>query len=398
MSSSLRFWSSETRSDEWIPGASTWRAVQEVKRIPTELRKVKEVVLARTATVAVVGAFALFLPMLLDGSQTSLASAILLYAMVGVSMVLLTGWSGNVSLGHWAFVGVGALLAGRIATTWTDPPGLFVTLLISGSAGAVVAMVIGLPALRIRGLFLGATTLAFAIVAYSWFFQWDIFAPEGAIQRPPFLGRIDLTTELQYYYVCLVALILTAVAATNLRRTRTGRNFIALRDNEQQAQAYGIRPIRSKLTAFALSGFFAAAAGALYAFHQQAIRAERFPPEVSLQMFSMVVIGGMGSISGAVLGAVYFRGVQYFLPSEFQLLATGMGLLILLRIFPGGLGQIVFGWRDRFLRWVAARNNIHVPSLVADRRVDSGAVPVGVQAPAGVDGAYVEEVLEEVNK
>ncbi len=351
------------------PGASTWRAVQEVRRIPKELRRVREVRAMQLGTWALVGGFATLLPLFLTGSNVNLASAILIYAMIGISIVMLTGWSGNVSLGHWALVGVGALLAGKLASQ-VNPQGFFVTLLVAGIAGAGAAVIIGLPALRIRGLFLGVTTLAFAIVSYSWFFQWGVFTPEGAIPRPQLLGRIDITSEFSYYYVCLVGLGLTALAGWNLRRTRTGRNFIALRDNEMQAQALGVRPVRAKLTAFALSGFFAALAGGLYAYHQQALRFDRFPAEFSLALFAMVVIGGMGSMTGAVLGAIYLRGIQFFLPAEYQLLATGFGMLLLLLLFPGGLGQILFAWRDRYLRWVAARHQILVPSLVADRRVE----------------------------
>jgi branched-chain amino acid transport system permease protein len=262
-------------------------------------------------------------------------------------------------------------LAGKLASQ-VNPQGFFVTLVVAGLAGAGAAVIIGLPALRIRGLFLGVTTLAFAIVSFSWFFQWSLFTPEGAIPRPRLLGRIDITSEFAYYYVCLVGLGLTALAGWNLRRTRTGRNFIALRDNEMQAQSLGVRPVRAKLTAFALSGFFAALAGGLYAYHQQALRFDRFPAEFSLALFAMVVIGGMGSMTGAVLGAVYLRGIQFFLPAEYQLLATGFGMLLLLLLFPGGLGQILFAWRDRYLRWVAARHKIVVPSLVADRRVEEG--------------------------
>ncbi|HYZ91804.1 MAG TPA: ABC transporter permease [Actinomycetota bacterium] len=361
-------------------GASTWRAVQEVRRVPKELRAVPEVRWGRAALVGILGLITVATPFFLSASNTSLASAILIYAMIGISIVMLTGWSGNVSLGHWAFVGVGAMAAGKIASG-VAPKDFFLTLLFVGVLGAAAAVLIGLPALRIRGLFLGVTTLAFAIVSYSWFFQLDIMTPAGAIPRPKLLGRIDITSEFAYYYVCLIGLGLTAIAGWNLRRTRTGRNFIALRDNELQAQSLGVRPVRAKLAAFAISGFFAALAGGLYAYHQQALRFDRFPPEFSLALFAMVVIGGMGSMTGAVLGAVYLRGVQFFLPAEYQLLATGVGMLLLLLLFPGGLGQILFGWRDRFLRRVAARHKILVPSLVADRRVEEGILESTVSTP-----------------
>jgi branched-chain amino acid transport system permease protein len=159
-------------------------------------------------------------------------------------------------------------------------------------------------------------------------------------------------------------------AGRNVRRTRLGRNFIALRDNEMHAQAFGVRPISAKLSAFALSGFFAALAGGLLAYHQQALRSDRFAAEYSLAIFSMVVIGGMGSMTGAVIGAVYVRSIQFYLANEYQFLATGFGLLVLLMLFPGGLGEIVFRTRDRLLRIFADRRKIVVPSLVADKRIE----------------------------
>jgi hypothetical protein len=128
--------------------------------------------------------------------------------------------------------------------------------------------------------------------------------------------------------------------------------------------------ITAKLGVFAVSGFIAGLAGALYAYNQQALRFDIFTPETSLLMFSMVVIGGMGSLTGAVLGAVYVRGIQYFLPADLQLFATGFGLLVLLLVFPGGLGQVFYQLRDRVLREISERKGIMVPSLFADRRVD----------------------------
>jgi branched-chain amino acid transport system permease protein len=150
-----------------------------------------------------------------------------------------------------------------------------------------------------------------------------------------------------------------------------------MRDNEKGAQAFGVPLVRTKLTAFAASGFIAAVAGALYAYHQQQLRPDRFPSELSLFIFSMVVIGGMGSMSGAILGAIYVRGTQYFLPVQFQLLVTGLGVLLLLLFFPGGLGQILYQLRDAYLRRVANRRGLLVPSLVADKRVtEDVALPV----------------------
>jgi branched-chain amino acid transport system permease protein len=354
-------------------GASTWRAVQEIRRTPRELRHVPRV---RNALVGVVAAAAIFVavvPFFLSASNTSLASAILIYAMVGISLVMLTGWTGNVSLGHWAFVGIGAMVAGKLVTRVAAPedaPNFFLVLVVSGLCGAVAAVLIGLPALRIRGLFLGVTTLGFAVTAHSWILQWEIIKPVGAIVRPKLFGTIDITSEFSFYYVCVVGLMLAIYAGRNLRRTRLGRGFIALRDNELHAQAFGVRPVSAKLSAFALSGFFAALAGGLLAYHQQFLRYDRFTAELSLAIFAMVVIGGMGSMTGAVIGAAYFGVIRFYLPNQYQFLATGLGMLVLLLVFPGGLGEIVFRVRDRLLRRFAEKEKIVVPSLVADKRVE----------------------------
>lgn len=361
-------------------GSSTWQAVQEVRSIPTELRNVAEIRYVRWGMAAAGIALFTWLPFVLPGSRASLVSVIMLYGIIGISLVMLTGWSGNVSLGHWAIVGVGALLAQKWATE-ADPMDFFLIVLLAGLAGAVVSVVIGLPALRVKGLFLGVTTLAFALTAGSWFFSWSIFRSNSAVRRPVMWGIWDVSAEKDFYFVCFGALLLSLWVGSNLRKARFGRVLIALRDNEKGAQSLGVRVIYAKLGAFAVSGFMAAAAGALYAYHQQQLRADRFPAEISLLIFSMVVIGGMGSLGGAVMGAAYVRGTQYFLPAQFQLLVTGLGMIVLLLLFPGGLSQITFTIRDRYLRWVADRRGILVPSLVADRRV--------------VDDEIVDAVLDE---
>ncbi len=364
-------------------GSSSWQAVAEVRPVPRELRSLPEVRLARYGLSAVGVALVVGLPFVLTSGRTSLASVIMLYAIVGISLVILTGWAGNVSLGQWALVGMGGLVAQRLAGA-TTPLDFFLILLIAGMVGGVTAVVIGLPALRIRGLFLGVTTLAFAVAAGQWMFTFDIFRPRGpSIPRPFLFGVIDLGDERPFYFVCFAALLLALAAGRNLRRSRAGRVLIAVRDNERQAQSIGVSITRAKLSAFAASGFLAGLAGGLYAYHQQTLRADRFPPEISLLMFSMVVIGGMGSMNGAVLGAIYIRGTQYFLPARFQLLVTGIGLLALLLFFPGGLGQLFYNVRDGYLRWVAARRKLIVPSLLADRRQDDAVVPVGDLARTG---------------
>jgi branched-chain amino acid transport system permease protein len=146
--------------------------------------------------------------------------------------------------------------------------------------------------------------------------------------------------------------------------------LIAIRENEKAARAYGVNATRTSLAAFALSGFLAAAAGALYVHQQTGLSAQPFLPQASLELFTMVVIGGLGSLPGALLGATYVHSVDFFLPVEWQFLATGFGLLLVLLVFPTGFGGVLADLRDGALRKIATRRGIVVPSLLADVRVE----------------------------
>jgi branched-chain amino acid transport system permease protein len=165
---------------------------------------------------------------------------------------------------------------------------------------------------------------------------------------------------------------------TGLRHSRTGRVLIAIRENERAARSYGVNTIRTTLAAFALSGFLAAVAGSLYVQQQTGLSADPYLPQRSLELFSMVVIGGLGSLPGALLGATYVQGAHYFLPLEWQFLASGGGLLLILLIFPAGLGAALNEVRDMGLRWIARRRELIVPSLLADVRVPDAALPAGI--------------------
>jgi branched-chain amino acid transport system permease protein len=168
----------------------------------------------------------------------------------------------------------------------------------------------------------------------------------------------------------VLGLCLLSVRA--LRRSRTGRVIIALRDNQKGAQAFGIAAAKAKLWAFAFSGFWAAVAGALFAYHEGALDNAAFAPDFSLTLLIVLVIGGVTSLPGAILGTVYIGVLKYGdVSNGAQLLATGVGALVLLYVFPGGLAQIFYGIRDALLRRVAERKGIVVPSLLADVRVEA---------------------------
>lgn len=348
--------------------ATSWQAADEIRPIPAELRRVPEVLVVKWGSLALFAYLAYQLPTFgfMDSGNLLKASAVVVFAMIGISIVILTGWAGQVSLGQMGFVGVGAAVGAVATKEWHLD--LMVAIPIAGVAGAVVAVIVGLPALRVRGLFLAVTTLAFTITASQWLLNPQYFAwiPTKRVPRPPLFGRIDLESQASMYYLCLAGLVVTILAVAGLRKSRTGRVLIALRENERGAQAFGINIIRAKLLAFAISGFLAAAAGCLFVHVTQQFSPDQFGAAQSFGAFTATVVGGLGAQTGAILGALFARGGTWFLQGNWQLLPSAVGVLFVLLVFPSGLSGIFFRVRDLWLRSVARRYEIVVPSLVAD--------------------------------
>jgi branched-chain amino acid transport system permease protein len=360
-----------SRSRVGAEQVSTWQAAREVRPIPRELKRLPEVRLTRWALGAAVVAFLVTLPVWLDESRINLATVIVIFGMIGLSLVVLTGWAGQVSLGQMGFAGVGAAVGGALTDRMNSD--LSIALLAGGAAGALAAIVVGYPALRRRGLTLAVSTLAFALFVSSYVLNQELFAdylPGFRIDRLPVFGVFDIETETRFYFLSLVILGLMLIVVRGVRRSRTGRVLIAIRENNSAARSYGIHATRTNLACFALSGFIAAVAGVLFVHHQTGLQVgagNLYLPAQSLRVFSMVVIGGLGSVPGVLLGATYVWGTEYFLPGQWQFLATGAGLLLILMILPGGFGALLYDARDWLLRQVAQRRQILVPSLVADR-------------------------------
>jgi ABC-type branched-subunit amino acid transport system ATPase component/ABC-type branched-subunit amino acid transport system permease subunit len=304
-------------------------------------------------------------------SQLLVWTEVLVVAIAAISLTLLTGWAGQLSLGHFAFAGVGGLamlaftrgqsmgvglpIIGNVATITLDVPWLAAMALAIG-LGVLFAVLVGLPALRVKGLFLAVTTLAFGFMAGSWMFNRPFWnggrqSIRSAIrERPEALG-IDFGEPRNYYYLCLAFLVATVVIVSHLRRTGAGRNMIAVRDNEAMTAASTVSPTRAKLTAFAVSGGLAALAGCLYAYLLPGFNAtgdaSPFSPDASLRLVAIAIIGGVGSIGGAILGTLWVLGLPalFGASNTVQLLTTNVGLLLLLLYLPGGLIQLVqSGW------------------------------------------------------
>ncbi|MEN3273137.1 MAG: hypothetical protein V7636_1898, partial [Actinomycetota bacterium] len=370
--------------------ASSWSASDEVRPIPPELQRVPEVKVVRWFGGALLAALVLLLPQWVSIDDSLKISAIFIYALVAASIVVVTGWAGQVSLAQIAFMAVGACVGAVATGTWHLD--LSIALVVSGLAGMVAAVIVGLPALRMKGLFLAVSTLGFGLATSAYllnptFFGW---IPDSRIARPALFGKINLDSTTAIYYFCLGVTVLVLLGLQGIRHSRTGRILLALRENERATQAFGVSATRAKLTAFAISGFVAAVAGCLFVHHQQAYDKASFDPSLSILMFTAAVIGGLGSLTGGVLGAVYLEGGFFLLPANWRFFSSSIGVLFVLLVIPGGVGSVVFKLRDLWLRWVADRREILVPSMVADRRVDPPAVR---EAAASADGAAAAELV-----
>lgn len=327
-----------------------------------------------------VGALALLVAVLLPlivtaPSRHFLYARMLVLALVALSLVVLTGWAGQVSLGQFAFAGIGAL--GYAALVNGNPLGIgygtaridldgprfppILALILVTAVTAAVAALIGAGALRVRGLLLAVVTFTFALASQQYVFARPFLAGSGGgsvfVERPV-LGSIDLTSQRSFYYVALLGLTAGVVLVARLRRSGIGRSMIGVRDNADSAAAYTVSPARTKLQAFALAGGIAGFAGALLGalFVTISVR-EIFTVGASLDVVSIAVIGGVGSVAGPVLGSLWVVGLPAFWPDSalVPLLTSSAGLLILLMYFPGGLVQVGYSARDALYTWLDAR-------------------------------------------
>lgn len=342
---------------------SGYEVTREVRPIPREMRGLPQVRTWVRSTAVLGSAVVLGLPWLLSSSTTTLFTVYAIYMIVGLSLLVLTGWGGQVSLGQFGFAAVGAWTAAV-----SDLPFPF-ALLLAGVVGALVSVVVGVPALKLRGLNLAISTLAFAVSARALLIDdryLGDWLPEE-LDRPSVLG-MDFDDSRVFYYFAVIMVVLSCVAVAGLRRSRFGRVLIGLRANEAAAQSFGINVLAVRLGAFAVSGFLAAFAGGLFAFHQRAVTPRSFAADASIEMFMFAVIGGLGGIAGPVLGFTYMSLLT--LMSENPLLrytGAGTGAILLLMVAPGGFAEVVYKIRDASLRRLAVRLRLDVPSLLGDR-------------------------------
>lgn len=270
-----------------------------------------------------------------------------IYAIAAIGLNILIGYTGQISLGHGAFFGVGAYAAAILATKASFPFVLAVP--TAGIATAGVGIIFGLPSARLKHLYLLIATLAGQFIIEYALVQWEGLTggAEGIVVMGATLFGIDLGNDRTFYYVIFVCFVVMTWIAVNLVRTRYGRAFIAIRDNDRAAEGMGIPIFRYKLLSFAISSFYAGFAGGLFAYYIMSITPEPFNLWLSIYFIAIIIIGGLSNIPGAVFGTVFIVTLEEILSHATEYLmnvgATGLGITIApLREFVFGLAIVLF--------------------------------------------------------
>ena len=333
--------------------ADTVAFVPTLRELPARLRNTAA---ARgVQALAVVPVLFVVLISLVTGSHTNdVLTLTAVFAMVGVSLTVLMGYTGQISLGHWGLAGVGAFSMANLYTKAHVP--YLLALPMTVVIGMAVSLIVGIPALRIRGLYLAVVTLAFNLAAEFYIFKSDFLGgtSSGIPVKRPSLGPFDLDAPSRrpLFFFTILLLGLVMLVGRNLARSRTGRGFFAVRENEKAAATFGVSLSRYKLLSFVISGGIAALAGALYATRLGQAVSISWGTEVSLTLVSIVVIGGIGSLYGSVLGAflvIGFPQLANFSNPWIVPIGTGALLLIVIVRVRGGLAGLVQAARERLV-------------------------------------------------
>jgi branched-chain amino acid transport system permease protein len=302
----------------------------------------------------------------------SIINLVLISIVGALGLNILVGYTGQISIGHAAFMSVGAYTAANLAVRAGLP--FWITLPAGGLMAALVGAVVGIPSLRIKGLYLAIATLAGQLII-EWIINhvpWISGGTQASIQVPrPSLFGYELKTQGELYFFLLFFTLIAIVAALNLVRSRIGRAFVATRDQDIAAEIIGIDIFRYKLIAFAISSFYAGVCGVLYTYYFGIANYEQFQLGVSIEYLAMIIIGGLGSVLGSILGAAFVAllplvirtvmesvGGYFFAANEMSTVVSSMRLVIfgvLIIVFlvlePEGLNRLWRNIRNYFRVW-----------------------------------------------
>jgi branched-chain amino acid transport system permease protein len=306
-------------------------------------------------------------PLVASAFQLDLACQALLASIGALSLMLLTGYAGQISLGHAGLIAAGAFTVGILFRETNAP--FWITLPAAAVVGGLLGVIFGLPSLRLRGLYLAVSTLAlhFVVVYLGGEYETRRGFSTGIMIDPPTIGGRAITDGRAWYFILLVGAVATFLLCANLLRARTGRAWRAIRSHETVAEALGINVAGYKLLAFVISSAITSVAGALFAYYRGFVSVEAFSLFLSIQYVAMVIVGGIGSLLGAFLGAAFVTvfpyaietallalpGAQRYAGALFAINYASFGLvMILFLVFePMGLVGIWQRIQSYFLLW-----------------------------------------------
>ncbi len=284
---------------------------------------------------SMLGLFLLAAPWILGEYMLAQMTFILIYSIAGLGLMLLAGFTGQFSIGHAAFLGVGAYTQAVLTGMgWPFP----VAITVAAGLSAAVGVVVGLPALRVKGIYLGIATLSFGFIVEEVFARWESVTGGNAgksVGSPDIFGWKADTGD-SFYFLCLVITVLCTLGVINLLRSSTGRAFVAIRDSEISAQSMGINLAYYKTLSFAISAALAGVGGALYAHQIRFLSPDQFNIIQSIDLLLMVVIGGLGFVHGAFLGAIFLIGLPQGISAVKDFLPDAIGQ-------APGLKSVIYG-------------------------------------------------------
>jgi branched-chain amino acid transport system permease protein len=328
--------------------------------------------IARGTVIALLVLFIVIVPLAFGEYYLSIINLVLISIVGALGLNILVGYTGQISIGHGAFMSVGAYTAANLAVRAGLP--FWITLPAGGLMAAIVGAVVGIPSLRIKGLYLAIATLAGQLII-EWIINhvpWISGGTQASIQVPrPSLFGFEMKTQGELYFFLLFFALIAIVAALNLVRSRIGRAFVAIRDQDIAAEIIGIDIFRYKLIAFAISSFYAGVCGVLYTYYFGIANYEQFQLGVSIEYLAMIIIGGLGSVLGSILGAAFVAllplvirtvmesvGAFFFAANEMSTVVSSMRLVIfgaLIIVFlvlePEGLNRLWRNIRNYFRVW-----------------------------------------------
>ena len=312
--------------------------------------------------------FAAPLSQLLNTSMVNMFVVIMIFTIGAHGLNLLTGYTGQISLGHGAFMGVRAYTAALLGAKAGWP--FYLALPAAGFVTAAVGMIFGLPSLRLKGLYLAIATMAGQYILNYAMRNWDSLTGGSAGIGVPYaqIGGFTFDSDIKFYYLALAVAILATIFLKNLTRTRSGRAFVAVRDRYLAAEVIGVHLFKYRILSFGVSSFYVGIAGGLYAYYVSYVSDELFTMWLSIQFLAMCIIGGLGHVLGGIFGAIFMvvlpellripsEALTGIFPQMFEIFGTmkdgvfGLIIILFLVFEPDGLAARWHTIRAYFKLW-----------------------------------------------